>query len=79
MCCDQRGGEEAASSHSCRAIIQGSSGADIRDSEWKHHGPTSDSMSNDFDLYSGQRASQMHTALHLAIETDGDMTVKLAL
>lgn len=71
--------EEAASSHSCRAIIQRSPGAGIRDGEWEHDGPTSDLASNDRDLYSGQQASQMHTALHLAIETDGDTTVTLAL
>lgn len=41
-------------------------------SEWKYAGPISDLKSNGFDLYSGQQASQMHTALRLAIETDGD-------
>lgn len=79
MCYDQRGVEEAASLHSCRAITLSSSGAGIRDGEWEHDGPTSDLAANDLDLYSGQQASQMHTALHLAIETDGDTTVKLAL
>lgn len=48
-------------------------------SEWKYDGPISDLKSNGFDLHSGQQASQMHRALRLAIETDGDKALVLAL